>query len=961
MPKLFTQTFDLLYISYRFIMNNRKALFATLLGLVIATTVMATSSMLIDSYNSDLIDEFLYPDERNEFSGEIQIEIGPTFLTGELEWFSNYDNFTQLVNNSFIEAESLDYLDKQTWFGEFYIGFWDSFPLNNSYFRQAFLRSLEEDLLTTIEPLLNPGGRLPSNYTEIIMVRFDNETQFEVGQKFAVGLAPWTNRLNRDTAVNTTIVGVLDYYKVEELILEKYYLQSTPIIRQDTWYGGAPVFMLTSLNKSLELMTPIMDGNFEAISTVFGKVFIDQSAYDVHRISSEKDRMNSLFLRLNENFVALENNSLTIDIVDIYLLLDTFDDVAESVQILQVLLLLIDIPIIAISIYLVSYSYSLIKRQKKETIGILKTRGSTWQQVVFFLVGESAVVVAVTLISGSILGYVVSGTILKSVNFLDFSGKEIPVLVSPGLLQLLLIFVVLITILLNLSAIVQYTRMTIQESIIPVVGYSSFWKRYYLDIIATLLGLGGYYLINELGETIGSAGDSNPLLPIIFLIVGVPTPFFLFFGTILLIARLFPIFIDKIAQILWKRRGKLGAFALRNVVRHREAASQAVILITLAISYTIISGSLAISVDETAKMGYYHHTGADLKVNIVGPYGDGVVLNAVKNVTGVSSVSQTFLANSPSETGTSYYVFFFVDPDSYAETAFFDEERFGITSPLSTLMESISDNKSIILSQKNMDSNPSLDINDTFGYHFYNESLYYRDATDYRNFTIVGTFNQWPQYQEYSWAPDDSIFAVGSLGLFESLHQHEYLGIYDTSILAKLEPNSNTEEIYETVKYLSEQTQHTYSAKLDYENYIESAERRFILAVLNTALTACILISVLGSVMFSVFTYLERGKEIGVERALGMTRTQTAKLFTMEGLTILLFGLIIGVGVGMTNTSIFLLVIQMGRTIPPIVVDYPLGFITNFLILVIVIAAVGTVVIAYQSTKKDISRVLKVE
>ena len=495
MPKLLTQTFDLFYLSYRFIMNNRKALFATLLGLVIATTVMATSSMLIDSYNSELIDEFLYPGERNEFSGEIQLEIGPTFFTGELEWFDNYENFPQLVNNSFREAEYQDYFGKQSWFGEFYIGYWDSFPLNNDYFRQAFLRSMEEDLLATIEPLLNPGGRLPSNYTEIIMVRLNNDTQFEIGQKFAVGLTPWTNSFNRDTAVNTTIVGVLDYDKVEDLILEKYYLQSTPIIRQDTWYGDSPVFMLTSLEKSLELMTPIMDGNFEAISNVFGKVFLDQSAYNMNKISSEKERMSSLFLRLNENFVALENNSLTLDIIDVYLLLDTFDDVTQSVQILQVLLLLIDIPIIAISIYLVSYSYSLIKRQKKETIGILKTRGSTWQQVVIFLVGESLVVIGVTLISGFVLGYIASGTILRSVNFLDFSGKEIPILISPGLIQLLFLFVVIITIVLNLSAIVQYTRMTIQESIIPVVGYSSFWKRYYLDIVATLLGLGGYFFI----------------------------------------------------------------------------------------------------------------------------------------------------------------------------------------------------------------------------------------------------------------------------------------------------------------------------------------------------------------------------------------------------------------------------------------------------------------------------------
>ena len=107
--------------------------------------------------------------------------------------------------------------------------------------------------------------------------------------------------------------------------------------------------------------------------------------------------------------------------------------------------------------------------------------------------------------------------------------------------------------------------------------------------------------------------------------------------------------------------------------------------------------------------------------------------------------------------------------------------------------------------------------------------------------------------------------------------------------------------------------------------------------------------------------YLERGKEIGVERALGMTRIQTAFLFTMEGLTILFFGIVIGLVVGLSITTIFLLVIKMGITVPPIVVDYPFDFILNFLALVILIAVIGTFIIAYKSTQKDISRVLKVE
>ncbi|MHA2245918.1 MAG: FtsX-like permease family protein [Candidatus Hodarchaeales archaeon] len=959
MPESLKKIYDLCYLSYRLITNNRKALLATVIGLVIATTVIAASSMLVESYNTELIDELLYPKERNDLGGEIQIDISPTLASGELEWLEGYENFPLIVNNSFEQAEYQDYYTKQSWFGEFLVGFWREFPLHYSGFQDAFLRTIEPKVLSNLESYLNPGGRLPNNYTEIIVVMRENDTQLEIGQQIFVGLGIGSATWAIETAVNVTIVGILDLNKVENLLLEHYFLEIDPLLRLLLPLDAC--FLLTSMKNAVDLMTPIMNGETKVVSIAHGKIFLDRSQFSIGDLSTEKIMLNALFTKMNDDFVNLENKTLSIDVSDIYGLLDRFEVVIEDVRLLQILLLLIDIPVIAITVYFVGYSYSLIKRQKRETIGILKTRGGSWQQVAIFLIGESIVVIGITLICGFVIGYFVTGTFIRSVNFLDFSGEVLPVKFSASLIQTLFLFVIIITIILNVSAMIQYIRMTIQESIIPVERLVPFWRRYYLDVIATLLGIAGYIIINEIGNIVVSSGEFIPLLPVIFLLVGVPTPFLLFFGSILLIARLFPVFVKNLAQFLWKRRGKLGAFALRNVVRHKEAASQAVILITLAISYTIISGSLAISVDETKKMEYYYYTGADLKVNIVGEYSDESLLSAVQNVSGVSRVTQTFFANTPSETGTQYYIFCFVDPQSFAEIAFFDEERFDISSPLTTLMEKIADNHSIILFQENLEEHPNLEIDDLFGFHFYNKSLFYARDSDYRNYSIVGTFNLWPQYQEYEWAPADAIFAIGSIGMFYDLNKYEYVGIHDSSILCELESTGNPEDVYDTVRYLSIQTPHTYSAKLDYQNYLKSVQRRFMMALLNTALFVCMIISVLGTVMFSLFTYLERGKEIGVERALGMTRIQTAILFTIEGLSILFFGLIIGFGTGIINTTIFLLVTQMGRTIPPIVVAYPFDFIFSFLAVVIFVATIGTLIIAYKATKKDISRVLKVE
>ncbi|MFW9854781.1 MAG: FtsX-like permease family protein [Candidatus Thorarchaeota archaeon] len=959
MPESLKKMFDLSYVSYRYVMNNRKALLATLLGLVIGATIMAASAMLVDSYNSELIDEILYSEERSNFSGDIQIDLTPTVDSGELAWINDFDVFPHLVNESFGQADYEGYFIKQQWFGEFLLGYWLTFPLAYQNYHPAFVRSVELDLLASLESYLNPGSRLPNNYTEIIVVSMQNESFLEIGQVISVGISPADAYWATSTAVNVSIVGMLDYEKVEDLFLELYFLQLNPLKRESM--PPDSFFMIASLENALNLTNQIMNENFKAISSIYGKIFLDNEKFNVYSLPFEKEKLNALFTQINNRFVNIENGSLSIEVMDVYGLLENLDAAIEDVRILQVLLLLIDIPVIAIAIYLVSFSSSLIKRQKKETIGILKTRGGSWQQITVFLLGESVVVIGITLISGLSLGYVVTSTIIRSIGFLDFSGAELPVVVTASHIQLLLFFVVGATIIINTSAIIQYTRMTIQESVIPVEESTPVWKNYYIDVFAILLGLGGYIVLTELGRIIGSSLGPLPLLTVVFLIVGVPTPFLLFFGVILLISRLFPVFLDRLAQFLWRKRGKLGAFALRNVVRHKEAASQAVILITLAISYTIISGSLTVSVDETKKMGYYFYTGADLKINIVGEYSNQSFLDEVRNVSGISRVTQTFFTHTPSETGRQYYVFSFVDPKTYAEVAFFDESRFGLSSPLSDLMDKIADNKSIILSKSNLDEQPNLEIHDAYGFHFYNKTLFYAGVSDYRNYSIVGTFNLWPQLQEYEWAPSGAIFAVASIGMFYDLNTFEYLAIEESSVLCELEPSADPAEVYYRVKYLSHKTPHTYSAIVDYQNYLASTKRRFMIAVLNAALLACILVTVLGSVMFSLFTFLERGKERGVERALGMTRIQTAKLFAMEGSIILLIGIIVGFGVGLTNTSIFLLVFEMGRTIPPIVVNYPLEFITFFLAFVILVASIGTLIIAFQSSKKDISRVLKVE
>jgi len=116
-----------------------------------------------------------------------------------------------------------------------------------------------------------------------------------------------------------------------------------------------------------------------------------------------------------------------------------------------------------------------------------------------------------------------------------------------------------------------------------------------------------------------------------------------------------------------------------------------------------------------------------------------------------------------------------------------------------------------------------------------------------------------------------------------------------------------------------------------------------------------------GIIMFAFFTYVERGKEIGVERALGMTRLQTALSFLVEATLIIAFGIFIGIITGMYFVTMFLQITQFGETVPPSVVTYPITLLIQMLLGILIAAGIGTVAPAYMASRKDISRILKVE
>jgi putative ABC transport system permease protein len=86
----------------------------------------------------------------------------------------------------------------------------------------------------------------------------------------------------------------------------------------------------------------------------------------------------------------------------------------------------------------------------------------------------------------------------------------------------------------------------------------------------------------------------------------------------------------------------------------------------------------------------------------------------------------------------------------------------------------------------------------------------------------------------------------------------------------------------------------------DRSGYVDQLSGQFntLLTMIQVLLALAILIAVLGIVNTLALSVLERTRELGLLRAIGMRRAQTMRMVTVEAVVISVFGALLGLAVG---------------------------------------------------------------
>lgn len=114
-----------------------------------------------------------------------------------------------------------------------------------------------------------------------------------------------------------------------------------------------------------------------------------------------------------------------------------------------------------------------------------------------------------------------------------------------------------------------------------------------------------------------------------------------------------------------------------------------------------------------------------------------------------------------------------------------------------------------------------------------------------------------------------------------------------------------------------------------------------ILTLITAVLLLTVLIAMLGIMNTLALSIVERTREIGLLRAVGMTRRQLRAMMRAEALLIAITGLLIGTGVGIALATVFVRAMAQGGTLTTTVPSAGLGLVTFTAVVVGVVAGVA--------------------
>ncbi len=606
---------------------------------------------------------------------------------------------------------------------------------------------------------------------------------------------------------------------------------------------------------------------------------------------------------------------------------------AES-QLLTVLLYAFSVPIMGLLLAFIGLVVGLSVARQRNEVAVLRSRGATSMQIVGISFLESIVLAGIALVLAVYGSQWVAEVIGSTQTFLNFTNNTDLRLVFNANTWQVGIAAVAITLIAQLLPTIGAARNTIvtykQEQARTL--RPPWWQRSFLDVLLLIPAGYGIYLLQQQGSiTAPGAVTGNTLFenPLLFLV-----PALGLFALTLVALRFLPYFMQLLAWFVARTRGVGMLLATRHLSRNRGLYTAPMVLLVLTLSLSTFTTTLARTLDHHLVNKIYYKVGADSRLVELGYFpddggtpGGGEPASAaetlftpawtfvpvsehlrVEEIHGATRLAE-FEASIQLQGDWRAVQFRGIDRLDFPKVTWWRDD-FAAAS-LGSLMNSLAlDNAGLLMNGAFMRRN-TIRVGDTVRVRFIRYGL--RGEADMQ---VVGEMNYFP-----GWYPEDGPLLVGNLDyVFQTIG-----GQFPYDVLALTASGTDFEAVQRELYKYDINVLNYHSARQTIAKEQALPQRQGLFGVLSVGFVASAVLTILGFLLYSLFSFRRRFIELGTLRAIGLSSGQMTLFLAWE--LIFLIGVGIGVGtlLGTNMSRAFIPYLQVGATpedvVPPFIVD----------------------------------------
>lgn len=578
-------------------------------------------------------------------------------------------------------------------------------------------------------------------------------------------------------------------------------------------------------------------------------------------------------------------------------------------------------PTIGLVVAFIGLVVGLAVQVRRNELAITRSRGGTAGQLIGMAAVEGLILGALAFGLALLLSMWLTGEMGRVRSFLDFSA-ETQLRTQPNrtvfIAGLTALFLAIIAQIIPTAAAAGDTIITYKQEQARR-RRPPWWQRTFLDVILFGLAVYGFYQL-EAGESLFATGSSVLESPILLLL---PTMGIL--SVTLFFLRLLPLVMQILSRLLALTDSITLLQATRYLARSTGLYATPLVLLTLTVSLSVFTASLARTFDLQLYDQTFYRIGADMNVltspdtsaqnrflpQPVDVSSDLFVPPAVyEGIVGVERATRVgrFPANVQLDDGRRTIEFVGVERESFAGAAYWREDfsRYRLGSLMNGLARS---REAVVVPTSFLDEH-DLRVGDVV-------PLSVSVAGGRVDFSaeIAAHFDYFP-----TWYPEtDDLIIVGNLDtIFEQVGGEVQVRVW-------LETNEAFDQAEFDRALQSSGITLSTEPRSTIEQTLVAPQRQGVFGLLSVGFIASALLTVLGFFLYAVFSFRRRMIELGILRAIGLGIGRMMGFIAWELGLLIFAGLALGTVLGVWMSQRFIPFLQTGRReadfVPPYLVE----------------------------------------